>query len=102
MNTLQSLGLTREAVLRIAATFPPPRTGEAFPPEGKRNDGHRCVVLAALLDGEKTTTELATAAGTDDEGIRLVLRRLAEAGKVIRTRSGRPGVDGGPATWGLA
>ena len=102
MNTLQSLGLTREAVLRIAATFPPPRTGEAFPPEGKRNDGHRSVVLAALLDGEKTTTELATAAGTDDEGIRLVLRRLAEAGKVIRTRSGRPGVDGWPATWGLA
>jgi len=103
MNTLQSLGLTREAVARIAATFPPPRTGDdVSAPEGKRGEGYRCVVLAALLDGEKTTTELATAAGTDDEGIRLVLRRLAEAGKVIRTRPGKPGVDGWPAKWRLA
>ena len=83
MNTLQSLGLTREAVLRIAATFPPPRTGEAFPPEGKRNDGHRCVVLAALLDGEKTTTELATAAGTTE------IRRGSKGAGMMYSRPNR-------------
>ena len=101
MNTLQSLGLTRETVARIAATFPPPRDWAGKAPEKKDTPCHRSIVLAALVDGEKTTTELATAAGTDDEGIRLVLRRLAAAGKVIRTRPGKPGVDGWPAKWRL-
>lgn len=101
-SALVVCGLTREAVLRITATFPPPRRGFPEPPEGKRPDSPlRSAVLASLMEGRRTTTELAEAARTNDEGVRLTLRRLREAGKVRQVKSGKPGVGGWPAEWEL-
>lgn len=99
MRILELLGLTRDDVLKIAATFPPPRTGHAVAPDGKCIGDKRDKILALLKAAEMTTSELAAMCGTNNEGVRLILRRLEESGRVVRVEEGKCGVGGSPAKW---
>lgn len=99
MRILELLGLAREDVLKIAATFPPPRTGHAVSPDGKRTGDKRDKIIALLRVADMTTSELAAMCGTDNEGVRLILRRLEESKRVVRVEEGKGGVGGRPAKW---